>query len=434
LNFLSKKIQQKNLTVSGKVSLNNIEVLSAETNTTDTKKKNFFKASDLVAISSYVMQDDVLEASMTPLEILLFTAKLKLSIPEPEIEQKVHLLLSDLNLQSCKNNRIGNDLIRGVSGGERKRTSIGVELISDPKIIFLDEPTTGLDSFNAFGVVQNLCELAAREEKIVIFTIHQPSSEIFSLLQKIFILADGKTVYFGERENSIEFFNDYLRLAYHDNYNPFEYFIEMTNFEVLNNDKVKAVNIYGSILNGLEGQTDDVLLKAYSNYIQILTDIFAGKKMLVLDSNTEDEGIEGLSNYVLVDDNCGPFHSDENRRRRRIRKRDLDSNKPDAAYENVRTDETEKVIYSKRLLEEATPMTKEHLMGIILAKKENSRGMCFEIEMLCDRNLICASRNSESLAFNIINNLMMAILGTILFKNVSFFSSFEFQIYFKKKI
>jgi len=382
------------------------------------------------------MQDDVLEATMTPLEILLFTAKLKLSIPEPEIERKVHLMLSELNLQNCKNTRIGNHLIRGVSGGERKRTSIGVELISDPKIVFLDEPTTGLDSYNAFEVVQNLCELAAIEEKIVIFTIHQPSSEIFSLLQKVFILADGKTVYFGERENSIDFFNDHLRLAYPDNYNPFEYFIEMTNFEVLNNDKVKAVDVYGSILNGLEGKSDEELLKAYSDYIQILTDVFAGKKKLVLGS-TEDEGKKGSSNYVLVEDNCGPFNSDENRRKRK----DLNIKKPNAAYEIVRNDETESemVIYSKGLHEQATPMTKENLDEII-AKKENTKGLCFEFTSLYNRNLICATRNSNILVFSVMNNLVVAIFVAILFKNVILFFvvfvfyifSIEFQINFLK--
>jgi ABC-type multidrug transport system ATPase subunit len=141
------------------------------------------KNQDLDFISAYVMQDDILEATLTPLEILMFTAKLKLNLPEKEIESNVRTMIKDLHLENCQNTRIGDNISRGVSGGERKRTSIGVELIIDPKIIFLDEPTTGLDSFNAFEVILLLRKLS-RKGNIIIFTIHQPSSEIYYGLDK----------------------------------------------------------------------------------------------------------------------------------------------------------------------------------------------------------------------------------------------------------
>jgi ABC-type multidrug transport system ATPase subunit len=73
---------------------------------------------------------------------------------------------------------VGNELIRGVSGGERKRTSIGVELLTNPSMLFLDEPTTGLDSSTALDIVQHLKHLATQGVNVV-STIHQPSSEIF---------------------------------------------------------------------------------------------------------------------------------------------------------------------------------------------------------------------------------------------------------------
>ena len=354
------------------------------------------------------MQDDVLEATMTPLEILLFTAKLKLNLPEAEIEQKVNLMLSELNLQNCKNTRIGNNLNRGISGGERKRTSIGVELISDPKIIFLDEPTTGLDSFNAFEVVQKICELAELEEKIIIFTIHQPSSEIFSLLDKISILADGKTVYFGDRGSSIDFFNDHLHLMYPENYNPFEYFIEMTNFEVLNNDKVKKVEAYSRVLNELEGQQDQARLKAYSDYIEILTDIFAGKKKLVFgDDKFQGKG----SNYVLADDNSEPY-TGSNRDIGDLQVKRVSN----AAYISERFN-VAKDGSSKSLLDQGSSMSKEYLDSVI-ALKGNSKGFWFEFRMLFGRNTICSSRNSNILGFSLANNLIVGIFATILYKNV----------------
>jgi ABC-type multidrug transport system ATPase subunit len=80
-------------------------------------------------------------------------------------------LINELRLNKCQNTKIGGPLIKGVSGGERKRTSIGVELITDPNLIFLDEPTTGLDSFTATSVVETLRELTL-SGRTVISTIH----------------------------------------------------------------------------------------------------------------------------------------------------------------------------------------------------------------------------------------------------------------------
>lgn len=151
------------------------------------------------------MQDDMLESSMTPKEILLFTAKLRLKGSLEEIEERVDYLLGLLRIKKCQNTRIGNNLIRGVSGGERKRTSIACELLSDSKILFLDEPTTGLDSYNAYEVIHNM-NILAKQNKIIIFTIHQPASEIFHLLDKICILSLGKTVFFGKTDRMYDYF------------------------------------------------------------------------------------------------------------------------------------------------------------------------------------------------------------------------------------
>jgi ATP-binding cassette subfamily G (WHITE) protein 2 len=89
------------------------------------------------------LQDDILLGTMTPLESFWFTANLKLRIPQSEKRRRINSLIKDLGLENCANTRIGNAVIRGISGGERKRTSIGVELLIDPSLIFLDEPTTG---------------------------------------------------------------------------------------------------------------------------------------------------------------------------------------------------------------------------------------------------------------------------------------------------
>lgn len=89
----------------------------------------------------------------------------------------VEKMLKDLDLEKCADTFIGDDMIRGVSGGEKKRTCVGIELIMKPKLIFLDEPTSGLDSYAAHNVVMRLKDMAHHDGCNVLCTIHQPSSE-----------------------------------------------------------------------------------------------------------------------------------------------------------------------------------------------------------------------------------------------------------------
>ena len=80
---------------------------------------------------------------------------------------RVEQVIAELNLSSCADTKIGNALVRGISGGERKRTAIGVELIKDPSVLFLDEPTTGLDSFTSLSIIETLKALASNNRTIV---------------------------------------------------------------------------------------------------------------------------------------------------------------------------------------------------------------------------------------------------------------------------
>ena len=108
---------------------------------------------------------------MSVRECLEFAAKLKLGGTMADKMKKVNDIITELRLTKCSNTRIGGHLIKGVSGGERKRCSIGVELITDPSLVFLDEPTTGLDSFTAMSVVETMRDLALSGRTIV-STIH----------------------------------------------------------------------------------------------------------------------------------------------------------------------------------------------------------------------------------------------------------------------
>jgi len=178
--------------------------------------------------AGYVMQNDILLETMTPREVFQFTANLRLHLPAAEKKRKVDQLLSDLKLERAADTYVGGTFHKGISGGERKRTSIGMELMTNPNLLLLDEPTSGLDSFTAFLLITLLKNLATREGKTIVFTIHQPSSDIFFMFDSLMILAKGKFIYQGPTKPALEHFS---RIGYKcpDYSNPADYYIEVAH-------------------------------------------------------------------------------------------------------------------------------------------------------------------------------------------------------------
>lgn len=155
---------------------------------------------------AYVMQKDEMFATATPREALKFSASLRLSGPREDRHELVNELLASLGLSRCADTLIGNAVINGLSGGQRKRTAIGVELITRPDMVLLDEPTSGLDSWAAYQVVHVLKDLASAS-CTVICTLHQPSSEIFALVDQVICLCNGHCLFEGSREHMVQFFS-----------------------------------------------------------------------------------------------------------------------------------------------------------------------------------------------------------------------------------
>ena len=147
---------------------------------------------------AYVQQEDIFYTQMTVRETLMFAARLRLpsDVSLAEKERRVEELIDVLGLKRAADTVIGNVRRRGISGGERKRLSIGCELLSDPTLLFLDEPTSGLDSFAAQQVVNLLKRLAAQGTTVVT-SIHQPRGSIFNLFDDLILVAQGHVVYNG---------------------------------------------------------------------------------------------------------------------------------------------------------------------------------------------------------------------------------------------
>lgn len=179
--------------------------------------------------SGYVVQDDVVMGTLTVRENLKFSAALRLpkSVKEKEKNERVNQVIKELGLSKVADSKVGTQFTRGVSGGERKRTNIGMELITDPAILFLDEPTTGLDASTANAVLL-LLKRMSKQGRTIIFSIHQPRYSIFRLFDSLTLLAAGRVLYHGPAQHAIEYFQSigYQCEPYN---NPADFFLDVIN-------------------------------------------------------------------------------------------------------------------------------------------------------------------------------------------------------------
>ncbi|KAK9707994.1 hypothetical protein K7432_009885 [Basidiobolus ranarum] len=147
----------------------------------------------------YVTQQDFLMPYLTVRETLTYAARLQANHSSREIAEQVDRIIVELGLVDCAEVLIGDTRVRGCSGGQRRRVSIGVQMLTNPAILILDEPTSGLDAFTAKTIVETLHYLARKRGTMVIVTVHQPRSQIFSLLDTVTLVSSGRIVYTGSQ-------------------------------------------------------------------------------------------------------------------------------------------------------------------------------------------------------------------------------------------
>ncbi|XP_050431841.1 protein white [Adelges cooleyi] len=185
-------------------------------------------ANTLAAVSAYVQQHDLFIGTLTVREHLTFQALVRMDrhIPYEKRMARVEEVIQELSLKKCEDTIIGvAGKIKGLSGGEMKRLSFASEVLTDPPLMFCDEPTSGLDSFMAQNVVSVLKSMSTKG-KTIVCTIHQPSSEVYSMFDKILLLASGRTAFLGTPNEAIEFFK-MLGVTCPKNHNPADFFIQL---------------------------------------------------------------------------------------------------------------------------------------------------------------------------------------------------------------
>jgi ABC-type multidrug transport system ATPase subunit/uncharacterized tellurite resistance protein B-like protein len=200
-------------------------------------------------VIGFVPQDDLLIEDLTVYENLYFAARLCFSDkPEEAIDTLVLKVLEDLGLEEIKGLRVGSPLRKTISGGQRKRLNIGLELLREPAVLFCDEPTSGLSSRDSENIIDLLKELSLKG-KLVFAVIHQPSSDIFKMFDKLLILdTGGFKIYYGNPVDAVVYFKKSINLVNSDegechecrNVNP---------EQIFNIIEAKVINEYGHFTN-----------------------------------------------------------------------------------------------------------------------------------------------------------------------------------------
>ena len=177
----------------GKITINGVDIHN--------------ESSKIEGVIGYVSQDDLLIDELTVFQNLFYNAKLCFgNMSDAQITKLVLNLLTALGLYETRDLRVGNPLDKTISGGQRKRLNIGLELIREPSVLFVDEPTSGLSSRDSENIMDLLKELALKG-KLVFVVIHQPSSDIFKMFDKLMILdVGGFPIYYGNPVDSVIYF------------------------------------------------------------------------------------------------------------------------------------------------------------------------------------------------------------------------------------
>lgn len=185
--------------------------------------------------TGFVAQDDVLYPHLTVFETLLFTALLRLpqTVSKQDKVQHVEHVIQELGLNRCQNSMIGGPLFRGISGGEKKRVSIGQEMLINPSLLLLDEPTSGLDSTTALRILTTVKGLA-NGGRTVITTIHQPSSRLYHMFDKLLLLSEGCPIYYGMASTAVEYFSSIGFAPSITTINPADLLLDLANGKFLN--------------------------------------------------------------------------------------------------------------------------------------------------------------------------------------------------------
>ncbi|CAM9188663.1 unnamed protein product, partial [Ectocarpus fasciculatus] len=261
---------------AGKTTL--LNALAGRADYADIEGSVRFAGRDLTSTDlTYVPQFDEVNVVMTVYEHMMFVGQLTCT-DKAEMTKRADDLLEVLGLTEKK-----DIAIKDLSGGEVKRVSVGIGMISNPYVLFLDEPTTGLDSTAAFSIVSYLVTVAKATNVAVIMTIHQPSALVFEMLDDLLLLETGKVVYGGSLSGADAYFES-LGYGNPEKVNPADYFLELVmNPPTSGGIVIRNMVMFKYFMAYFLREPGFFLHRIYA---LIVTGVFAGTLYLRLQPNT----------------------------------------------------------------------------------------------------------------------------------------------------
>ncbi|KAH6686434.1 ATP-binding cassette sub-family G member 5 [Plectosphaerella plurivora] len=224
LNTLARRVAAAGATTSGDIKVNGMVI---DTNT-------------LRDISAYVEQEDALIGSLTVRETMIFAAQLALprNVTRKEAFKRVDDLISSFGLASQAGTIVGTPIKKGLSGGQKKRLGVASRLVTNPRVLFLDEPTSGLDSALSYEVIKYIKDIGKQNNLVVIASIHQPSTTTYQLFDRLALLSQGRTCYFGSIHDAPAYF-DKIGYPIPAMTNPAEFFLDLINIDLDKHGEVR---------------------------------------------------------------------------------------------------------------------------------------------------------------------------------------------------
>ncbi|KAI5385994.1 ABC transporter G family member 1 [Lathyrus oleraceus] len=204
--------------------------------------------------SGYVTQDDAMLSALTAGETLYYSAQLQFpkSMSIAEKKRQADITLKEMGLQDAINTRVGGYGSKGLSGGQKRRLSICIEMLTRPRLLFLDEPMSGLDSAASYYVISRIASLRVRDgiQRTIVASIHQPSSQVFELFDDLCLLSSGETVYFGPASEANQFFSS-NGFPCPTLYNPSDHYLRIINkdFEQNTEEGFESEKAIGILVN-----------------------------------------------------------------------------------------------------------------------------------------------------------------------------------------
>eukprot|EP00062_Callorhinchus_milii_P011938 gi/632958432/ref/XP_007895037.1/ PREDICTED: ATP-binding cassette sub-family G member 8 [Callorhinchus milii] len=258
---------------------------------------------------AHVRQDDRLLPNLTVKETLAFIASLRLpkDFSAKQRNKRIEDVIAELRLRQCADTRIGNNVIRGVSGGERRRVSIAVQLLWNPGILILDEPTSGLDSFTAHNLVMTLSRLA-RGNRLVLMSLHQPRSDIFHLFDLVVLLSSGLTTYCGAAKDMVSYFTS-IGCPCPRYCNPCDFYVDLTSIDRRSKEQEaktqeKASSLASTFWEKVK-DLDDYVWKpndcnSLSNTVSERSTVSTFEEIIEMKSDTRDQLPGSLRQFTML--------------------------------------------------------------------------------------------------------------------------------------